>query len=121
MFPSMPVMRELWRRVRADQFPTLFDPCLPRVADRPPAGPGWIHEIKHDDFRILAHRRGEGSNQHYEADAEVIFKHACALGCEGIVSKRRGSRYQGGRSLHWLKVKNQNAPAVRRLEEEDWA
>jgi hypothetical protein len=26
--------------------------------DQPPAGPGWIHEIKHDGFRILAHRRG---------------------------------------------------------------
>jgi hypothetical protein len=32
--------------------------ALPRPADEPPAGPGWIHEIKHDGFRILAHRRG---------------------------------------------------------------
>jgi hypothetical protein len=31
--------------------------CLPRPAKRPPAGPGWIHEIKHDGFRILAERR----------------------------------------------------------------
>jgi bifunctional non-homologous end joining protein LigD len=28
--------------------------CLPRLALRPPAGPGWIHEIEHDGFRILA-------------------------------------------------------------------
>jgi ATP-dependent DNA ligase len=28
------------------------------VADAPPAGPGWTHEIKHDGFRIMAHRRG---------------------------------------------------------------
>jgi ATP-dependent DNA ligase len=27
----------------------------------PPAGPGWIHEIKHDGFRILAHRRGRST------------------------------------------------------------
>jgi hypothetical protein len=27
---------------------------LPRLAKEPPAGPGWIHEIKHDGFRILA-------------------------------------------------------------------
>ena len=39
-------------------------PFLPSIracrdpADEPPAGPGWIHEIKHDGFRILAHRRG---------------------------------------------------------------
>ena len=36
-----------------------LDPCLPRPAKQPPAGPGWIHEIKHDGFRILAHRDGD--------------------------------------------------------------
>jgi hypothetical protein len=30
-------------------------------------------------------------NEHYEGDGEIIFKHACKLGCEGIVSKRLGS------------------------------
>jgi bifunctional non-homologous end joining protein LigD len=38
--------------------PTL-EPCLPRPAKEPPAGPGWIHEIKHDGFRILARREAE--------------------------------------------------------------
>src|SRR5215211_4636529 len=33
-------------------------PCLPSRADRPPSGPAWIHEIKHDGFRLLAHRDG---------------------------------------------------------------
>jgi len=42
------------------------------------------------------------------------------LGCEGIVSKRRGSRYARGRSTNWLKVKNPAAPAVRREREEHW-
>jgi ATP-dependent DNA ligase len=46
--------------------------------------------------------------------------HACALGCEGIVSKRLGSPYRSGRADCWLKVKNPNAPAVKRIEEEDW-
>ncbi|MGO9328700.1 MAG: hypothetical protein ACLQJ0_11365, partial [Steroidobacteraceae bacterium] len=27
---------------------------MPRLAKEPPAGSGWIHEIKHDGFRILA-------------------------------------------------------------------
>jgi len=35
--------------------PTL-EPCLPRPAKEPPAGPDWIHEIKHDGFRIIARR-----------------------------------------------------------------
>jgi ATP-dependent DNA ligase len=36
-----------------------FAPCVPRLAKDPPAGPGWIHEIKHDGFRILARRDRE--------------------------------------------------------------
>jgi hypothetical protein len=31
-----------------------YEPCLPRPAKEPPPGPGWIHEIKDDGFRILA-------------------------------------------------------------------
>jgi bifunctional non-homologous end joining protein LigD len=212
-------MRELRRRVRAEQSPVRFDPCLPRVADKPPAGVGWIHEIKHDGFRILAHRTGRAvrlmtrngndlagrfpqiveavlslrvqscvidgeaivtddkglavfdllrgrqhhagaelcafdmieldgddlrrqtiqerkralsrllgrfqhgivANEYFEGDGAIIYKHACALGCEGIVSKRLGTPYRAGRSAHWLKIKNPEAPAVRRLEAEDWS
>jgi bifunctional non-homologous end joining protein LigD len=53
------LVRELGRRVGADRPPPPFNPCLPRPAASPPAGPGWIHEIKHDGFRILAHPRGQ--------------------------------------------------------------
>jgi bifunctional non-homologous end joining protein LigD len=59
-------------------------------------------------------------NEHYEGDGEIIFKHACKLGCEGVVSKRLGSLYRSGRSPHWVKVKNPKAPAVKREAEEDW-
>jgi len=34
----------------------IIEPCLPSPAKAPPSGPGWIHEIKHDGFRILARR-----------------------------------------------------------------
>ena len=41
-------------RERALPQPAAFiEPCLPR-----PASGGWIHEIKHDGFRILAQRDG---------------------------------------------------------------
>jgi ATP-dependent DNA ligase len=59
-------------------------------------------------------------NVHYEGDGAAIYKAACSLGCEGIVSKRLGSPYQSGRVNHWLKVKNPAAPAVKREAEEDW-
>jgi bifunctional non-homologous end joining protein LigD len=60
-------------------------------------------------------------NEHLEHDdGEVVFRHACKLGLEGIVSKRKGSPYRSGRSPDWLKMKNPEAPAVKREAEEDW-
>jgi bifunctional non-homologous end joining protein LigD len=70
----------------------------------------------------LLHRERDGIalNVHYDCDGTTVFKHACALGCEGIVSKRRGSAYRSGRVGHWLKIKNPAAPAVKREAQEDW-
>ena len=59
-------------------------------------------------------------NEHYTGDGAIIYKHACALGCEGIVSKLLGSPYVSGRTRHWLKFKNPAAPAVKREAEEEW-
>ena len=193
-------------------------PCLPSPAERPPTGPQWIHEIKHDGYRMMARRDGAGVrlltrnghdwaprypliieavaalparsclidgeavccddngvavfaklrqrrndqrvllrafdlleldgkdlrreplergkvllirllakapvglqvNDHIVAPGDVVFRHACQLGFEGIVSKRLGSPYISGRSRTWLKLKNPMAPAVKREAEEDW-
>jgi len=192
-----------------------IEPCLPSLATKPPNGSEWIHEIKHDGYRLmirrdtagmrlltrrgydwtarfpaiasaasvlraksflidgeavccddkgiavfdkLRQRRNEWSvflvafdllelngrdlrrepieirkaglarllrnaepglqlSEHLEHEAAIVFEHPCKLGLEGIVSKRRGSRYQSGRSSLWLKSKNPEAPAVRRLVE----
>ena len=32
--------------------------CLPTKAPQPPAGAAWLHEIKHDGFRVVARKRG---------------------------------------------------------------
>jgi bifunctional non-homologous end joining protein LigD len=196
----------------------IIEPCLPSPAKAPPSGPGWLHEIKHDGFRILARRDSAGVrlitragndlsarfpfiakaidslpvysclidgevivcdenglaafdlirrhgtianaehcafdlleldgrdlrsepiekrkellaellsgsqlnlvfNECYEEDGATVFREACELGCEGIVSKRFGSPYRSGRSPHWVKVQNPKAPAVTREAEEDW-
>jgi bifunctional non-homologous end joining protein LigD len=193
-------------------------PCLPSPAERPPSGPNWIYEIKHDGYRLMARRDAAGVrlltrnghdwaarfpliieavtalkvrsclidgeavvcddngvavfaklrqrrndrhvllyafdlleldgqdlrreslerrkillarllvrakvglqvNDHLAAAGDVVFRHACQLGLEGIVSKRLGSRYVSGRSRDWLKFKNPSAPAVKREAEEDW-
>ena len=185
-----------------------IEPCLPSSADRPPSGPDWVHEIKHDGYRLMARRdpiaigvrlltrnghdwasvirsclidgeavacdgngtavfelirrRREGwhvflcafdlleldgkdlrweplevrkatlasllrarlpglqFNQHLTHPGDVVFRHACKMGLEGIVSKRLGSRYRSGRTKDWLKFKNPDAPAVKREAEEEW-
>ena len=63
---------------------------------------------------------GIAINEHFGGDGAIIYKHACALGCEGIVSKRLGSPYRAGRSAHWLEKKDPAAPAVKREAEEEW-
>ena len=214
----MSVARELRRRLRANPGRSSFEPCLPRPAKEPPAGPDWIHEIKHDGFRIIARRNAAGVrlvtrngydfadrfpliveaiaalpasscvvdgeaiavdenglsvfdliryrrqdhavtlcafdlleldgenlrptpievrkatlkgllrrthagivfNWHFDSAGESVYRHACALGCEGIVSKRLGSPYRFGRSNDWIKIKNPASPAVKREAEEEW-
>jgi ATP-dependent DNA ligase len=198
-----------------------ISPCLPTKASRPPSGDAWLHEIKHDGFRVIARKDGPrvklysrpGNDltdrfplivealarlrsrscildgeavacddagiasfdriRHHRVDDRVFlyafdlielngddlrrdplevrkatlthpwwprpapasgststwratmarpcFRHACKMGLEGIVSKRKHSPYKSGRSPHWLKSKNPNAPATRREEEEDWS
>ena len=71
--------------------------------------------------RLLRHEPdGIIYNETFDGDGAVIYEQVCKLGCEGIVSKRLGSPYQSGRSQHWFKVKNPDAPAVRREAEIEW-
>jgi bifunctional non-homologous end joining protein LigD len=52
-----------------------------------------------------------------ENDGDAAFRHACAMGLEGIVAKRRDRPYRSGRSPDWIKVQNADAPAATRLIE----
>jgi ATP-dependent DNA ligase len=193
-----------------------FAPCIPTRGTKVPDRPEWLHEIKHDGYRLIVRREGKRarlftrngydwshrfpliveaalrnrqssfvidgeavllgvngrsdfnglhSRQH---DAEVqfyafdmlvsdsddirnlpltmrksslarllarrvdgvflsdfeqgeigpdLFRHACLMGLEGLVSKRADSRYRGGRSPDWVKVKNRQHPAMERVME----
>jgi len=53
-------------------------------------------------------------NAQFDQNGPVVFEYACLLGCEGIVSKRKNSRYSSGRCRDWLKTENPAAPAVKR-------
>ena len=39
--------------------PGFIAPCLPIAAERCKSGPAWVHEIKHDGYRMIARRNGD--------------------------------------------------------------
>jgi bifunctional non-homologous end joining protein LigD len=49
-----------------------------------------------------------------DTDGAVVFRAACNMDLEGIVAKRRDSRYRSGRSRDWIKIKNPAHPAIER-------
>ena len=80
-------------------------------------------EVRKATLASLLSRAAPGLrfNEHLEhEDGQLVSQHACKLWLEGIVSKRKHSRYRSGRSPDWIRSKNPDAPAVRREAEKDW-
>ena len=68
----------------------------------------------------LLHRRPDGIFMGSFEQGEIgpdLFRHACLMGLEGLVSKRRDRPYRSGRSKDWIKVKNRTHPAMERVKE----
>jgi bifunctional non-homologous end joining protein LigD len=63
-------------------------------------------------------RSGIRLSEHLDGDGALAFQHACRMGLEGIVAKRRDRPYRSGRSADWIKIKNPAAPAALRLTDE---
>ena len=194
-----------------------FEPCIPSGAKSVPDRPDWIHEIKHDGYRLIVHREDKrvrlwtrnghdwsdrfpliteaalrNRNSSFVLDGEAVllgvdgrsdfnglhsrrhdhevavlrlryprerrrgspptaasmrkanlsrllarrvdgiflsdfeqgeigpdlFRHACLMGLEGMVSKHRDRPYRAGRSPHWIKVKNRQHPAYSRVRDQ---
>jgi bifunctional non-homologous end joining protein LigD len=71
--------------------------------------------------RLLARKpTGIVFNEHTDEDGATVFRHACATGLEGIVSKRLTASYRSGSSRDWIKVKNPDSPAMRRARAGLW-
>jgi len=45
-----------WRTGRPLKRLGTIEPCIPTQASKPPVGPQWIHEIKHDGYRLIARK-----------------------------------------------------------------
>jgi bifunctional non-homologous end joining protein LigD len=111
---------DLVRHHRANDRIFLYDLRPDRIERRRPAA--YPLEGRKATLEMILAKAGAGIrfNEHMEGDGETVFRHACKLGLEGIVSKRKESPYRSGRSADWLKMKNSNAPAVKREAEKDW-
>jgi len=75
--------------------------------------------VRRATLASLLRGRGVGHGIHLSdhmdtADGEAVFRHACAMGLEGIVAKRRDRPYRSRRTPDWIKVKNPDAPAATR-------
>jgi ATP-dependent DNA ligase len=81
----------------------IIEPCLPSPAKAPPSGPGWLHEIKHDGFRILARkdkagvrlitRAGNDFSSRFPIIAMAVGKlpvRSCLIDGEAIVCDENG-------------------------------
>ena len=96
-------------------------PCFERLRYRRADGHVFLYafdliELDGDDLRrepierrkvLLVRLLAKASvglqvNDHIEEPGDVVFRQACLLGLEGIVSKRLGSPYASGRSRHWV-------------------
>jgi bifunctional non-homologous end joining protein LigD len=50
-----------------------------------------------------------------------LFRGACRMSLEGLVSKHRDRAYRGGPCSHWVKVKKRDSPALKRAAEVNWS
>ena len=66
----------LWRTspARSRRAPPVgfIRPCQPFLVVRPPAGPSWLHEVKHDGYRIVAREQGESVSLWSRYGADLI-------------------------------------------------
>ena len=78
-----------------------------------------LHLRKNNLTRLLA-RRADAIHlaplEQGESGPDLV-KAACGMMLEGLVSKRRESRYRAGTSKDWLKSQNQAHPAMHRADD----
>jgi ATP-dependent DNA ligase len=78
-------------------------PCLPTKAPHPPTGEAWLHEIKHDGFRVIARkdgtrvrlysRPGNDLTQRFPLIVEALVglhSHSCILDGEAVACDDKG-------------------------------
>ena len=81
-----------------------------------PTHPRFLNMRKTNLARLLARRVDGVHPAPFEGEiGPDLFRHACLMGLESLVSKHRDSMYRRGRFDRWIKVKNRSHPAFSRV------
>ena len=76
----------LSRAPRSGTFPAGFiAPCLPTFAPQPPSGALWVHEIKHDGFRVMARKEGTRVRLYSRPGNDLTHRFPLIVGALGVL------------------------------------
>jgi ATP-dependent DNA ligase len=96
---------------------SFIEPCLPSAADRPPSGSNWIHEIKHDGYRLMARRDPVGihlitrRNNDWSARFPLVIEAVSHLKVRSCLIR---GKVRSGQSPDWLCSRTWRRSCVRR-------
>jgi bifunctional non-homologous end joining protein LigD len=63
-------------------------PCLPSKTDRSPSGGEWLHEIKHDGFRVIARKKGAQVRLYSRPGNDLTYRFPLIVGTLGRLRSR---------------------------------
>ena len=69
-----------------------YQPCIPTRGTEVPAGPDWLHEIKHDGFRLIVQREGKRvrllTRRGYDYDRYPLITQAASQAPQTVIRDR---------------------------------
>ena len=77
-------------------------PCVPTSAPQPPSGAIWLHEIKHDGFRVIARKAGERVRLYSRPGNDLTYRFPLIV--EAVAKLRPASRIIDGRPWHVVRT-----------------
>ena len=97
------------------------EPCLPSKAEQPPSGPLWVHEVKHDGYRLMVCRDGSRIVRCFTRNGNdwsdrfpAIVETASQLRATSFLIDGEAviSRYDGTPDFHALRSQHRSHEAV---------
>src|SRR5262249_32562272 len=74
-------------------------PCLPVKAPQPPSGDAWLHEIKHDGFRVIARKDSERVRLYSRPGNDLTYRFPLIV--EALARLRSRSCIVDGEAVAW--------------------